>query len=171
MPVTNPWLLGPSPDGVAPRAILEDRILNLFSTQNMAVVATIAPDGSPAATPVRFYSLGFELMYTSWNASPKSRNLRRDPRVSAAIFAPLVGQASSRGGQIFGTARTLEHDDPEAAPYWEAFRWQSDHVERGRSVDEPPTDPLTVITAERIVYTEHWLRKQGYSPRQTWRPE
>ena len=87
------------------------------------------------------------------------------------IFAPLVGLASSRGAQIFGTARTHEHDDPEAAGYWEAFRWQSDHVERGRSVDEPPTDPLTVITAERIVYTEHWLRKQGYSPRQTWRPE
>ena len=62
MPVTNPWLHGPSSDGVAPRAVLEDRILNLFSTQNMAVVATIAPDGSPAATPVRFYSLGFELM-------------------------------------------------------------------------------------------------------------
>lgn len=137
IPITNPWLEGPAPDGIAPRELLEDRILNLFSTQNTAVVATVNADGSPAATPVRFYSLGFEIMYTSWNASPKSRNLRRDPRVSVGIVAPLVGQASSRGAQLFGTARTLERDDPASAPYWEAFRWQSDHVERGRSVDEP----------------------------------
>ncbi|UOE43022.1 pyridoxamine 5'-phosphate oxidase family protein [Agromyces larvae] len=171
MPTTNPWLNGPSPDGVAPRDLLEDRILNLLSTQNMAVVATVARDGSPAATPVRFSSLGFEIMYSSWNASPKSRNLRRDPRVSAGIFAPLVGQASSRGAQLFGTARTLEHDDPDARPYWEAFRWQSDHVERGRRLDQPPTDPLTIITPQRIVYTEHWLRKHGYRPRQIWRAE
>jgi general stress protein 26 len=170
MPITNPWLAGPTPDGVAPRELLEDRILNLLSTQNMAVVATVSADGSPVATPVRFYSLEFEVMYTSWNASPKSRNLRRDPRVSVGIFAPLVGQASSRGAQLFGHARTLERDDPEAEPYWEAFRWQSDHVERGRDLAEEPADPLTIITPERIVYTEHWLRKQGYKPRQTWRP-
>jgi general stress protein 26 len=170
VPLTNPWLEGPSPARTAPRELLEDRILNLLSTQNTAVIATISSDGSPAATPVRFYSLGFEIMYTSWNASPKSRNLRRDPRVSAGIVAPLVGQASSRGVQIFGIARTLERDDPESAPYWEAFRWQSDHVERGRNVDEPPQDPLTVITPERMVYTEHWLRRDGYNPRQIWRP-
>ena len=51
----------------------------------------------------------------------KSRNLKRDARVSAAIFAPLVGQASSRGAQLFGTARTLERDDPASDDYWEAF--------------------------------------------------
>ena len=171
MPITNPWLAGPSPDGVLPRAELEERILNLLSSQNMAVIATTRADGAPAATPVRYSSLGFEIMYTSWNDSPKSRNLRRDPRISAGIFAPLVGQASSRGAQLFGHARTLERDDPEAEPYWEAFRWQSDHVERGRSLDEPPTDPLTVITPARIVYTEHWLRRTGYKPRQVWLAE
>jgi hypothetical protein len=105
-------------------------------------------------------------MYTSWNASPKSRNLRRDPRVSAGIFAPLVGQASSRGLQLFGTARTIERDHPEADQYWAAFRWQSDHVEAGRSIAEPPDDPLTIITPNRVVYTEHWLRRSGYRPRQ-----
>ncbi len=171
MPLTNPWLAGPAPEGVLPREQLEERILHLLSSQNMAVIATVSPDGSPVATPVRFFSLGFEVFYSSWNASVKSRNLRRDPRVSAGVFAPLVGQASSRGAQLFGTARTLERDDPSAEPYWEALRWQSDHVERGRSLDEPPTDPITVITPTRILYTEHWLRRAGYAPRQTWRAD
>ncbi|MBN8881130.1 pyridoxamine 5'-phosphate oxidase family protein [Salana multivorans] len=171
MPLTNPWLAGPTPHGVLERAVLEERILNLLSTNNVAVLATVNADGSPAATPVRYYSLGFEIFYTSWNASVKSRNLRRDPRVSAGIVAPLVGQASSRGAQIFGTARTLERVDPEADRYWEAFRWQSDHAERGRPLDEPPMDPLTVITPHRILYTDHWLRRTGHHPRQTWRPD
>lgn len=169
MPVTNPWLAGPSPDGVLPREQLEERILNLLSSLNTAVIATVDAEGAPAATPVRYFSLGLEIFYTSWNASPKSRNLARDPRVSAGIVAPLVGQASSRGAQLFGTARTLERDHPDADVYWEAVRWQSDHVERGRSLSEPPADPLTVITPDRIVYTEHWLRRGGFAPRQTWR--
>jgi nitroimidazol reductase NimA-like FMN-containing flavoprotein (pyridoxamine 5'-phosphate oxidase superfamily) len=168
VPLTNPWLAGRSPDGHLTRADLEDRLLNLFSSQNMAVIATVRADGAPAATPVRYFSLGMELMCTSWDSSPKSRNLRRDPRVSVEIFAPTVGQASSRGAQIFGTARTLDRVDPAAQDYWEAFRWQSDHVERGRSLDDPPTDPITIITPDRIVYTEHWLRRDGYRPRQIW---
>lgn len=170
MPSANPWLSGPAPDVDLPRTDLEERILNLLSSHNLAVVATVNADGSPTATPVRYSSLGFEIFYTSWNASVKSRNLRRDPRVSAGIVAPLVGQASSRGLQIFGTARTLERSDPDADHYWEAMRWQADHVERGLPLDEPPTDPLTVITPRRILYTEHWLRRSGYRPRQTWRP-
>lgn len=169
MPLTNPWLAGPAPDRDLPRDQLEDRILNLLSANNLAVVATVSKDGSPAATPVRYYSLGFEIFYTSWNASVKSRNLLRDPRVSAGIVAPLVGQASSRGAQLFGTARTLERSDALAEPYWEAVRWQSDYAERGRPLNEPPDDPLTVITPARILYTEHWLRRDGYRPRQTWR--
>lgn len=169
MPITNPWLSGPAPDVDLPRDRLVERILQMLSTHNTAVIATIGPDGAPAATPVRYGSLGLEIFWTSWNASPKSRNLRRDPRVSAGIVAPLVGQASSRGVQLFGSARTIERDAPDADGYWEAMRWQSDHVERGRALDDPPRDPLTILTPHRILYTEHWLRSEGYRPRQTWR--
>ncbi|MEI2777903.1 MAG: pyridoxamine 5'-phosphate oxidase family protein [Tetrasphaera sp.] len=170
MPLTNPWLADGNPNVDLPRDHLEDRILNLLSSQNVAVVATVNRDGSPSATPVRHSSVGFEICYSSWNASVKSRNLRRDPRVSAGVVAPLVGPASSRGAQLFGTARTLEPDDPRAQAYWQVFRWQSDHVEQGRSLDDPPADPLTVITPTRILYTEHWLRRSGYRARQTWTP-
>ncbi|WP_029251597.1 pyridoxamine 5'-phosphate oxidase family protein [Paraoerskovia marina] len=169
MPLTNPWLDGPTPTGRLPRERLEERIANLLSTQNMAVIATVDAEGAPAATPVRYYHLGFELMFTAAPRSPKMRNLAADPRISVGVFAPLVGQASSRGAQLFGTARVIARDEPEAEAYWEAFRWQSDHVERGRDVADPPADPLTVVTPERIVYTEHWLRRDGFSPRQFWR--
>ena len=123
MPLTNPWLAGPTPDRDLPREVLEERILNLFSTHNTAVIATVLAEGSPVATPVRYFSLGFEVFYTSWNDSVKSRNLRRDPRVSAGIVAPLVGQASSRGTQarrrgLLGSRRQ--------------WRWSTGHLSRRR---------------------------------------
>lgn len=167
MPVTNPWLAGPAPTRRLDRARLEERILNLLSAQNMCVLATSGPNG-PLATPVRYYHLDFAVLFTAAAASPKMRNIAADPRVSIGVFAPLVGQASSRGAQIFGRARTLVCGDEDYAHYWSAFRWQSDHIERSRSLDEPPSDPLIVVEADRIVYTEHWLRRDGYAPRQHW---
>ncbi|WP_431879570.1 pyridoxamine 5'-phosphate oxidase family protein [Micromonospora marina] len=168
MPLTNPWLAGPTPTRKLDRDRLEERILNLLSSQNMCVLATAGPDG-PLATPVRYYPLGFTLMFTAAPRSPKMRNIAADPRVSVGVFAPLVGLASSRGAQVFGTARVLGPEHPDRAHHWAAFRWENEHAERGRSLSEPPEDPLVVIEADRIVYTEHWLRREGYAPRQHWR--
>ncbi|GAB3840473.1 pyridoxamine 5'-phosphate oxidase family protein [Kribbella italica] len=168
MTLTNPWLAGAAPTKRLGHEELAERILNLLSSQNMCVLATSGEDG-PLATPVRYYHLDFTLLFTAAAGSPKMRNLGADPRVSVGIFAPLVGQASSRGAQVFGRAEVLTPGDDEFARYWEAYRWQSDHVERGRSLDEPPVGPLVAIAAEKIVYTEHWLRRTGYAPRQVWR--
>lgn len=168
MPVTNPWLAGPAPTGRLPRERLEERILNLLSSQNMCVLATTGEEG-PLATPVRYYHLDFAVLFTADPRSPKMANLAADPRVSVGVFAPLVGQASSRGAQLFGQARVVSAGERDFDHYWAAFRWQSDHVERSRSLAEPPAGPLVVIEAERIVYTEHWLRRDGYAPRQFWR--
>ncbi|MBQ1046095.1 pyridoxamine 5'-phosphate oxidase family protein [Micromonospora sp. C32] len=168
MPLTNPWLSGPTPTRKLDRDRLAERILNLLSSQNMCVLATAGPDG-PLATPVRYYPLDFTLMFTAAPRSPKMRNIAADPRVSVGVFAPLVGLASSRGAQVFGTARVLGPEHPDRAHYWAAFRWENEHAERGRSLAEPPEDPLVVIEADRIVYTEHWLRREGYAPRQHWR--
>jgi nitroimidazol reductase NimA-like FMN-containing flavoprotein (pyridoxamine 5'-phosphate oxidase superfamily) len=168
MPLTNPWLTGPTPTKRLDRERLEERILNLLSSQNMCVLATTGPDG-PLATPVRYYPLGFAVLFSASPRSPKMRNIAADPRVSVGIFAPLVGLASSRGAQLFGTAKVLDPEHPDRAHYWEAFRWENEHVERGRPLSEPPEDTLVVIEAERIVYTEHWLRREGFAPRQFWR--
>jgi nitroimidazol reductase NimA-like FMN-containing flavoprotein (pyridoxamine 5'-phosphate oxidase superfamily) len=167
MPVTNRWLSGPSPKRRLDRGRLEERILNLLSSQNMCVLATTGPDG-PLATPVRYYHLDFAVMFTVAPRSPKMHNIATDPRVSIGVFAPLVGQASSRGAQIFGQAQVFTDADPSWEQHWSAFRWQSDHVERSLSLDDPPGGPLVVVDADRIVYTEHWLRRDGYAPRQVW---
>ena len=167
MPVTNPWLAGPSPQKKLGRERLEERILNLLSSQNMCVLATIGENG-PLATPVRYYHLDFTILFSAAANSPKMRNIASDPRVSIGVFAPMVGQASSRGDQLFGEAEILSSHEPRFHGLWLAYRWQSDHVERSRSLDEPPTGPLVVVEANRIVYTEHWLRREGYAPRQFW---
>ncbi|WP_250033448.1 pyridoxamine 5'-phosphate oxidase family protein [Paractinoplanes maris] len=166
--MTNPWLAEPMPAARLPRERLEERILNLLSAQNMCVLATAGDDG-PLATPVRYYSLGFAVMFTASPRSPKVRNIGADPRVSVGVFAPLVGLASSRGAQLFGRARVLSRDDPDRARYWAAFRWENEHAEQGRSVTEPPRDTLVVLEPDRIVYTEHWLRREGFAARQFWR--
>ena len=169
MPVTNPWLSDPSPRRRLDRHELEERILNLFSSHNVGVLATTGPHGAHA-TPVRYNHLDLSVLFTAKAGSPKLRNIAADPRVSVGIFAPLVGLASSRGAQLFGTARVLGPDHPDRAEYWPAFRWENEHAERGRPLSEPPVDTLVVIDADRIVYTEHWLRREGFAPRQFWRP-
>ncbi|MGC4846451.1 pyridoxamine 5'-phosphate oxidase family protein [Micromonospora sp. DT15] len=168
MPLTNPWLSEPTPAKRLDRERLEERLLNLLSSQNMCVLATTGPDG-PLATPVRYYPLGFAVLFTAAPRSPKIRNIAADPRVSIGIFAPLVGLASSRGAQLFGTARVLAPQHPDRAHYWEAVRWENEHAEQGRALSEPPENTLVVVEAERIVYTEHWLRREGFAPRQFWR--
>jgi nitroimidazol reductase NimA-like FMN-containing flavoprotein (pyridoxamine 5'-phosphate oxidase superfamily) len=168
MPLPNPWLSEPAPADRLGRDRLEERIQQLLSSQNMCVLATTGPDG-PLATPVRYYPLGFAVMFTAAPQSPKMRNIAADPRASIGIFAPLVGLASSRGAQLFGRARVMHPEHPDYAAHWEAFRWENEHAERGRPLSEPPRETLVVVDADRIVYTEHWLRREGFAPRQFWR--
>ncbi len=169
MALTNPWLAEPMPNQQLNRARLEDRILNLLSTHNMCVLATTG-DAGPLATPIRYFHLGFTLMFTASPRSPKMKNIGADPRVSIGVHAPLVGLAGSRGAQIFGRAISIPSDDPSFAEYWEAFRWESEQIEQGRSPDDDPGG-VVVVQAERIVYTEHWLRREGFAPRQFWKRE
>jgi len=103
---------------------------------------------------------------------------RRSGGASYTFTLPEIVLHSARGAaapghidaiaQIFGRARVLTGDDDEHAHYWPAYRWQSGHIERSRPLDTPPAGPLVVVEADRIVYTEHWLRRDGYAPRQFW---
>lgn len=163
----NPWLEGPAPTAQLSREELEERVLNLLSTNNMCVLATVGPQG-PLATPVRYFNRDFTIVFTAQAESPKMRNIAADPRVSIGVFAPLVSQASSRGAQLFGRAQVLTPADNDFDGLMDVYRWQSDAVERGRSLDDAPAGPLVAVKLDRIVYTDHWLRRTGHAPRQFW---
>jgi general stress protein 26 len=167
--IANPWLSGPTPTQRLPHDRLTERITNLLSSQNMCVVATCGPDG-PLATPMRYFHRDMTIFMTAAAGTPKLRNLAADPRVSIGVFAPLVSQASSRGAQLFGAAEILVAGDDGFDDGIEVYRWQDTAVERGRSLSEEPEGPLLRIPITRVVYTEHWLRRDGYAPRQHWRP-
>jgi len=42
--------------------------------------------------------------------------------------------------------------------------------ELGKINAKPPRGQLLRIDPDRIVYTEHFMRKEGYAPRQIWTP-
>ncbi|GIW10503.1 MAG: pyridoxamine 5'-phosphate oxidase family protein [Chloroflexi bacterium] len=170
MPSTaHPWLSQPPPTARLPREQLEDRIEQLLASQNLCVLATVDPRGNPVASPVEYYHEGLTIYFVADASSPKLRNLRRHPRVSAAIVAPYVGWASVRGCQLFGHARVLEPGTPEHAAGMEVYRWQSSAADLGRPVVEPPRVPLVHLVPDRIIYLESWLRKHGYASKQVWR--
>ena len=51
------------------------------------------------------------------------------------------------------------------------FKWQASSAELGRQLKVPPQGQLARSTPERIVYSEHLMRKEGYAPRQIWLPD
>ena len=61
----------------------------------------------------------------------------------------------------------LGSGDERFAELWDAFLWHSEQVEQGRSPDDDP-GTLVAVDVERVVYTEHWLRRDGFAPRQFW---
>lgn len=164
------WLVGPRPHGRLGREVLEERLHNLLSSNNVAVLATVGPSGAHA-TPVRYYHRDLTLFFTANPRSPKMRNIALDSRVSLGIAAPLVGPASSRGCQIFGTAEVALAGEAGYADAMRTYRWQLDAAETGRSVTEPSAAAVVRVAPRKIVYTEHWLRRRGINPRQVWRPE
>ena len=50
-----------------------------------AKLATVRGDGRPHVAPVWFVLDGDDLLFTTWQATVKAANLRRDPRVAIAV--------------------------------------------------------------------------------------
>ena len=101
--------------------------------------------------------------------SPKLAAMKRVPAVCFAVYAPLGSWTSCRSAQIFGQAVILEPDTPDWEHALEILPWQASAAELGRDLNVKPTNALMKIEPERIVYTEHWLRCDGYAPRHIWR--
>jgi nitroimidazol reductase NimA-like FMN-containing flavoprotein (pyridoxamine 5'-phosphate oxidase superfamily) len=171
MSVAHPWLeQEPWPTAVMPREMLETRIERVLTLTNIGYLGTVSKSGAPIVSPLEFYADGFNIYFFPQPNSPKQKAMQRDPRVSIAIANPMAGWASAMGVQIFGNATLLDPGTPERDAGMKIFKWQASSAELGRPTDAAPEfGQLARIDPERIVYTEHLMRKHGYAPRQIWR--
>lgn len=174
MSVAHPWLeQEPWPTAALPKEQLEERIERALTLANLGYLGTVNKNGAAAVSPVEYYPElvdGTIALYIfPQPRSPKVFAIQRDPRVSFAVAMPVAGWASVMGVQVFGKGTLL---DPHTAA-WEhgmsIFKWPASSFELGKITTTPPPGQLLRIDAERIVYTEHFLRKRGYAPRQIWR--
>lgn len=171
MSAAHPWLEPENwPKQPLPREELERRIERALTLTNIGVLATSGKSG-PIASPVEFYAEGFAIYVFPQPGSPKLKAMQRDPRVSFAVANPMAGWASAQGAQLFGSAEILEVDSPEWRHGMTIFKWPASSWEIGRTDPTPPRGQLMKLNPERIVYTEHFLRRDGYAPRQIWRQD
>jgi general stress protein 26 len=152
-----------------PIELLESRIERVLTMTNIGYLGTVTKSGTPIVSPLEFYHEGLSLYIFPQPGSPKVKAMLRDPRVAIAIANPMAGWACVMGCQIFGTATLLDVDTPEWEHGMKIFKWPGSSFELGRQLIEPPRGQLARIDADRIVYTEHLMRKEGYAPRQIWR--
>lgn len=158
----TPW-----PTKQLPREDLSERIEHMLATHWMGVLSTVGRNG-PIGSPVEYYAEGKAVYILPQPGSPKLQAMQQDPRVCFSIYAENSGWASVRGAQLFGNAELLEPGTPEHDHALTVYRWQSSAVQLGKPVDQPPQMQLLKIVPDRIVYTEQWLRKDGFGPRQIW---
>lgn len=169
MSVAHPWLQQePWPTKQMSKEMLESRIERVLTMTNIGYLGTVRKDGSPIVSPIEFYNEGFSLYLFPQPGSPKIYAMKREPRVCFAVANPKAGWACVMGAQIFGTATLLDVGTPEWEHGMEVFNWVGSCFELGRSFDTPPQGQLARIDADRIVYSEHLMRKEGYAPRQIW---
>ena len=160
MSAAHPWLEPENwPTEQMPRDQLAQRIERVLTMTNICYLATLGKNG-PIVSPVEFYADGLAIYVFPQPGSPKLKAMQRDPRVSCTM-----------GAQLFGKAELLEVGSPEWEHGMTIFKWPGSSFEIGRESDSPPQGMLMKLDPERIVYTEHYMRKDGFAPRQIWRRE
>jgi hypothetical protein len=133
----------------------------------MGVLCTFGTNG-PIGSPVEFHADGTIIYILAQPGSPKIKAMQSEPRICFAAYGENSGWASVRGAQLFGRAAFINPGTPEHNNAMTIYRWQASSVQIGRPLDQPPQIPLLMLEPDRIVYTEQWLRKNGFSARQIW---
>ena len=145
-----------------PAIILPPSTHRLFQSDRHVTLVTLDPDGSPQASLVWVERDGDQLLIGMEGQSRKTKNLRRDPRVTLLIEDD---RASARGLRqylvIRGTAALLGPDIP--ADFTELMDTQA---RRYLGTDYPfenrgsRTAFVARVTPERITGEGPWARSQ-----------
>ena len=107
--------------------------LAFVSSQRVARLATITPDGTPALVPICFALLGSDdpVLVSVLDEKPKSvpdgdlarvRHIRREPHVSVIVDHYDEDWSRLAFVQVKGTARLIGPDDPAHTPAITALR-------------------------------------------------
>lgn len=164
----HPWLHEtPWPTKQLPRDELSARIEKFLATHWMGVLCTLGNDG-PIGSPVEYYAEGTVVYILPQPGSPKVRAMQENPRICFAVHAENSGWASVRGAQLFADAELLDPGTPEHEHALTIYRWEPSAIQLGQPLDQPPQMQLLKVNPFKIVYTEQWLRKDGFGPRQIW---
>jgi len=125
------------------------KIQRFLATKEVAVLATVQPDGAPLAMAMWFLHGPATLTMISMDGLQKVRNLRRDPRVS--VVAEAGGEGSDiRGVAVNGRAQFLD-DGVERRALVEAFHAKYPSLASlwgGRAM--PPNRVMFKIVPERV---------------------
>ena len=164
----HPWLSQtPWPTEQIDRDLLTEKIHHFLATHWMGVLCTIGKNG-PIGSPVEYYAEGTVVYVLPQPGSPKIKAMQREPEICFAVYGENSGWASVKGTQLFARAELLDPGTPEHDHAMTIYRWQPSSIQLGRPLDQPPQMQLLKIDPYKVVYTEQWLRKDGFSARQIW---
>lgn len=88
-------------------AMLNDKVRALIDGNNFLNVATINPDGAPQSSIVWCTRDGDDVLFSVTRERRKTRNMRRDPRVSLTVYNM---EDPYEYAEIRGTASLSEQD-------------------------------------------------------------
>lgn len=88
-------------------ASLNDRILGVLQSQHLMALSTLRHDGFPQTTWVNYVHDGFTLYFATDAAAQKVGNIKRNPKVSAAIAAETQNFYKLHGLSLAGLAHRL----------------------------------------------------------------
>ena len=120
-------------------ALDDPAIQRFLATKEIAVLATVQPDGAPLAMPMWFLHDPGTMTMISVADTQKVRNLRRDPRVCVVVESAGADGGDARGVTIQGCAQFLP-DGPERLALAERFHAKYPRLQRlwgGRAM--PPS--------------------------------
>jgi PPOX class probable F420-dependent enzyme len=131
-------------------SLADPKVQQFLATREVAVLATVQPDGAPLAMAMWFLHDPSSLTMISVDDLQKVRNLRRDPRVCVAMEA--ADAAGIRGVTIQGRAEFLD-DTPERRALVERFLNKYDPLLEGywKGRVMPPNRVMFRIVASKVL--------------------
>lgn len=136
--------------------------LELLSTDALAHIATLNPDGRAHVTCAWVGVVDEEIVYATLSDQRKLENVRRDPRVTISIESPKINDWGLKEYLVvYGTGRITEGGAPEMLQ-------ELAHTYLGPDVvfpafPDPPPGFITRVRVDRVGGVGPWVQEARLS--------